>query len=439
MILIILLFNGNEIYFVGVLLLFVSLSFILIHSADFTYKTILILSFFPLIYLLRVHPAVILSPLLFFSIILNFHGEVFKKTSNPLWKSLIVFVVCTLPSLLNSQNILLSIRDFSNIIALLIIFFSTTLLVDTSEKIKKIFLVFIIVTLLHSVIVVYLGLTSKTRTFGPLGVYYIDYAGIGTVLTLILILYSDGLKKILFVIPFLIITGGLILTQTRNAWVSTLFAIFTLVLYLFLNSKKVFIKKRILVLLIVFISGIVLLSFFTTETNIEQRLDITEQSVTLTDDPESVGKNSFVSRMMIWHTSLVSFFEHPFIGIGVYAFKHTSQHYYQIPEGFYKLWVEGRTPHVTYLQVLTETGILGFLAFLCFIFSIIKLLMRILTLPRSKHEWHIAVMTIWALIYIIFSMMMTESWLYGPYIIWFGILLGILVNIDKQLRKNLMS
>ncbi|MDQ7815408.1 MAG: O-antigen ligase family protein [Melioribacteraceae bacterium] len=296
-----------------------------------------------------------------------------------------------------------------------------------------VYLFFILAVLTHSLYVIYDGFTSGRRTFGILGVYYIDYAGLGSLLSFILLLYSKGLKKISYSILFFIISLGLIITQTRNAWLSTAFAIFTLIIYLFINSKKVFIKRYILGLLALLVVGLLIINLTSSGVDVSQRIDVESQSVTLTEDPESIGTNSFVSRIMIWHTAIVAFGEHPFIGIGAYAFKHTSQFYYKIPKGFHKLWVEGRTPHITFLQVLTETGIVGFVAFLFFIFVLIKLLLKTVKLPKTREEYIITIMTVWSLVYILFSMMMTESWLYGPYIIWFGILLGLLVNLFKLL------
>jgi O-antigen ligase len=194
-------------------------------------------------------------------------------------------------------------------------------------------------------------------------------------------------------------------------------------------------RSAIVYLTLVFIVLLIVFSI-STKVDVGERLDVNKNTVSLTDDPESVGLNSFVSRAMIWHTAIYAFLEHPIIGIGPYAFKHTSQLYYIIPKGFYELYVEGRTPHITYLQVLTETGIIGFLAFLFFIITVIKLIVQSLKLLVERDDFIISLMIIWSLVYIIFSMMMTESWLYGPYIVWFGVLLGFLINNKKRLEMN---
>ncbi|MFA7229320.1 MAG: hypothetical protein WC061_09815, partial [Melioribacteraceae bacterium] len=111
----------------------------------------------------------------------------------------------------------------------------------------------------------------------------------------------------------------------------------------------------------------------------------------------------------------------------------------KIPKSFYKLYVEGRTPHVTYLQVLTETGVLGLIGFIFFISAIIKEMKKVLKFDKTREETVLSLMVTWSFVYIIFSMFMTESWLYGQYIVWIGMLLGFLVNNYRMLNSKIVS
>lgn len=420
---------------VSFVLLGIIICSVALFSFHLTYAFFLVLAFLPYVYILRVHPSVVFSIFLLFSALINFKGDLIKEVKNELWLPLILYFIVSLPSFVNTPNPLLSLRDLSNLISLIIVFFATILGFPSKRKMMFVFFIFITAIFLHSLFVIYLGVTTGKRVLGILGVYYIDYAGLGSVIAFILVLHKRGLKRVIFSAVFIVITLGLILTQTRNAWISASFTIGTLILFLFFNVKKTSMKRSVIVFLTLVV--IVLLIVFSSSTKVDvgERLDVNKNTVSLTDDPESVGPNSFVSRAMIWHTALYAFLEHPVIGIGTYAFRHTSQLYYIIPKGFYELYVEGNTPHVTYLQVLTETGIVGFLAFLFFIVTLIKLLVQSLKLLMARDDLIITLMIIWSLVYIIFSMMMTESWLYGPYIVWFGVLLGFLVNNRKRLEK----
>lgn len=408
---------------------------VILFDFDLSFSVLVFVALMPLIYVLRVHPAVIFSCVVLISALINFKGDLIGEVKNSLWFPLFLYLFSTLPSFVNTHDVVLSLRDYSNLISLFIVFFVALLGFSDSRKMERVFYFFVGAVFLHSLYVIYLGITSGTRAFGILGVYYIDYAGLASLLTFILMIYSRGIKRLLFSVSFVLITLGLIITQTRNAWISTAFAIVTLMIFLYRNGSRHFVKRKTITIISVVLIVLMGAAILGAGVNVGQRLDVANQTVTLTDDPESVGTNSFVSRVMIWHTAVFSFLEHPVIGIGAYSFKHTSQFFYVIPKGFYKLWVEGRTPHITYLQVLTETGILGLVFFLVFIGAVIKLLLMTIRMPMNEKDNVVRLMTAWSLIYIMFSMMMTESWLYGPYIVWFGIMLGFLVKINKKFNS----
>jgi O-antigen ligase len=405
-----------------------------------TYFVFLILIFLP--YLFLVHQAVVFCGVLLFSLIINYKGETKKDLKNPLMLPLVLYILITLPSLINTPEPMLSIRDFSNLIALLIVFCVTLISFKNIADMKNVFYFFILAVLLHSLYVTYLGFTTGKRVFGILNVYYIDFAGLGGVISLILFIYSKGTKRFIFGTIFIVITIGLILTQTRNAWLSFGFAILSLMVFLIVKSKTYRINRSVAVILFVVSLSILSLAYLLVNdvnSKVSDRLDIEKQSTVINpDDPENLGGNSFVSRAFIWHTAVMAYLEHPVLGIGVYAFKHVSQLYYKIPKSFYRLYVVGRTPHVTYLQVLTETGIIGFVFFAIFIISIIRLIGKSSKMPKNKDEVCITLMINWSFVYIIFSMFMTESWLYGQYIVWIGVLLGFLVN-NYKLMSNMIE
>ena len=416
-----------------ILLLGFVVCLIFLFSSNTTYYFFLTLIFLPYIYILRIHPAVVFSGFLLFSTIFNIKVNIWNKSKNHLWFPLFVYFISTLPSFVNTSEPLLSLRDFSNLISLFIVFFVTIHLIESIKKMKGVFYFFIVAVLFHSLIVIYLGVTSNIRAFGLLGVYYIDFAGLGSVLTFILFIYIGGIKKIFAGLAFILITFGLILTQTRNAWISFGFALVTLMIFLIFKWNSFYVKRKLIgstLFILILIIGILFIFAGSFNSKMESRIDLTNQSV-ITDDPESVATNSFVSRVLIWHTAVIAFLEHPIIGIGVYSFKHTSEIYYKIPKVFYKLYVEGRTPHITYLQVLTETGIVGLIAFIFFISRVVREIRNVLSLKKTKEETMISLMISWSLLYIVFSMFMTESWLYGQYIAWIGVLLGCLVNISR--------
>jgi O-antigen ligase len=389
-----------------------------------------------------VHPSVVFSIFLLISALINFKGDILSEIKNPLAKPLLIYFILTIPSFINTAAPLFSLMDYSNLVALIIVFFVTVLVFTTGGKMMNVLYFFIIAIFLHSIFVDYLGIISNHRDFGLLGVYYIDFAGLGSLLSFIAVLYSKGFKRLIMSLIFIVITVGLILTQTRNAWFSFGFAVFTLLIFLFIKGKS-FHVKRYSVIAILFAATllVIVLIVYTGQlsTKIENRFDLKSQTVVVDEDPNSFGENSLATRALIWHTAVMAFLEHPVIGIGAYSFRYTSGIHYKIPKGFYKLFVQGRTPHVTYLQVITETGIIGLFGFIFLIISVGKFLRKTLKCYHAKEDVERSLMIIWSLIYILFSMFMTESWLYGQYIMWFGILLGFLINNNKLLQINTLE
>jgi len=370
--------------------------------------------------------------------LINFKGDLFTVVKNPLTKPLLIYFIITIPSFINTPAPLLSLRDYSNLISLIIVFYVTIIGFSTDIEMRNAFYIFICALFLHSIFVDYLGLMSSHRAFGLLGVYYIDFAGLGGVISFIAVIYTKGIKRILMCVILVVITLGLILTQTRNAWFAFGFAIITLLFFLIIKGKLFYIKRSsVITLLLISISFVFIMVLFTGNVgaSIEKRFDLKSQTVDA-DENADISQNSFASRALIWHTAAMAYIEHPIIGIGAYSFKHISIMYYKIPKKLFQEFVQGRTPHVTYLQVLTETGIIGLLGFIIFIISIVRFIIKSLKCPHTENDVVRSLMIIWSLIYILFSMFMTESWLYGQYTMWFGVLLGFLINNHKLLNLN---
>ena len=226
-------------------LLFLSTVGVALINVNFTFTLLLFILFIP--YAIPVHQAVVFSIFVPIIIFFTYKNITSDELINPLLKCFILYFIITLPSLGNSYALILSIRDMSNLVALIAIFISVLIVIKQPNQMFNIIYFFIAATFIHSIHVIFLGLTTGQRVFGLLGVYYIDFAGLGSLMTFILLLFTKGVKRNIFALAFLVITLGLILTQTRNAWLSTGFAICTLIFYLFFNSRKLFIKKYALI------------------------------------------------------------------------------------------------------------------------------------------------------------------------------------------------
>ncbi len=419
-------------------LLFIGVSFFSVLNFYLSYSILLFLLFLPHFY--AVHQVIAFSYILLLSFLVNFRGDFLKELKNPVLTALLLYILLMLPSLVTTPKKLLSIRDMSNIIALLLMFCITLISFKDYKKIISVFYFFIFAIFMHTLWVIYLGITTGERVFGILWVYYIDFAGLGALISIILFFYSKGISKVIFGISSVAITYGLILTQTRNAWLSFAVAFGSLLIFLIIKGEKFKIKRFATVITLLVMIGIIggaMILRNEATSNIGDRLDEQSESVQIDEQDPTALNNSLITRILIWHTSYKAFLQKPVFGIGAYSFRFISELYYEIPKPFYEEFVKERTPHVTYLQVLTETGIVGLVAFLIFIIAIFKQIIQTLSRPnKTKQEIKLSLLICWSLIYIIFSMLMTESWLYGQYAVWTGILLGLLISNYKTLTSK---
>ena len=147
--------------------------------------------------------------------------------------------------------------------------------------------------------------------------------------------------------------------------------------------------------------------------------------------------SSLVSRFFIWHTAANAFLENPWIGVGMYAFPYVSHKYNELPDFLFESYVEGLTPHSTYIAVLTETGILGFVGFLIFILYIIKTSFANINLAKTKKEKMLALVLTWTIVYITISMIVTDAWLWQRGIISWGMFLGMNLAYRKLLLQDI--
>ncbi len=118
------------------------------------------------------------------------------------------------------------------------------------KKIDQIFYLFIIAIVIHSVFVIIESLTTGKRAFGILGVFYVDLAGLGVLYSIIYFLYNYGSKRYMFGLSSAIILIGLILSQTRNAWLSTAVALFFLFIFLFIKAEKYKMDRKVIITII---------------------------------------------------------------------------------------------------------------------------------------------------------------------------------------------
>jgi len=298
---------------------------------------------------------------------------------------------------------------------------------------------FLILNLFNSFHVIAEGLTSPRRAFGFAGIMFVDYVGIAITMNFILLLMSKGKKYRIFLVPsFIIFVAALLVTETRNAWLSTFLCLFLLMIFITLNAKKFEMKRSFLIATLVS-SILVLSSLVFTVTSLKPEVsERVEQTTKVEESIDQSGQvqSSLLMRVLIWHTAYLAFLEHPVIGIGAYSFPFSSYQYYRVPRMIFEDYVKGKTPHVTFIAVAVETGLIGLFAFLFFLIASLKFSYDSIKRSKSFEDTSFSLLLFGPLIYITISMLMTDAWLWGQGIILWGILLGFNFWNRKRIIQN---
>jgi len=180
--------------------------------------------------------------------------------------------------------------------------------------------------------------------------------GFGTVLAttipLVQLRIFSSKDKLWHIISLIILITGLILSMSQGA---ILGLIFGEILTFVLGNKRV--KKQILLLVLL---GILILSIFLIRS---LRVKDNLFSYFLTRlDPFSTSKTE---RIYIWKSAWKMFLDHPFLGVGFATFSKVYP-YYRLPQA---KKVNMSFAHNLPLNLLAETGILGFISFSLLVFQ----------------------------------------------------------------------
>lgn len=347
-----------------------------------------------------------------------------------------IFILSVSFSYINSVNIVHTLFLSLRILVFFILCVIIPSTIASYESIKKYFLLFISVTLVNALQVIFLGVTSGKRVFGFSGVMFVDYAGLSIVLTYISLLYKEKGKTVYFAVLFLLILG-LIFTQTRTIWMVTAIALLIITLHYIIKSKKLgYNRAGMMVMLCIAAIIIVIVGCYLVKGQNFKRIS----QVTLTSRQLQGGDfselSSLVTRFFIWQTAFHGFLAHPIIGIGFYAFPSSSKLYSTLDPRVYRTFVEGLTPHLTYITMLCETGIIGIIGFLIYLVSTLKSAKRILLNSTTKEGLLYSSLALWSLVYVYLSMGVTDAWLCGHGLMLWGFVLGLSTANRKIFKEK---
>jgi O-antigen ligase len=381
----------------------------------------------------------LLFPIVFISFLINFSIK-YSEIENPILSYLLFFLLSIIPSYLAAISHPESYLISYNLIAFVSIIFITPIIIKKTEYIKSISIIYLLGCTLNAIYLIIYALLSGKRAFGFAGIMYVDLVGIGIIVAFSGLLFYKKFRFVLGIITVLLILA-LLFTQTRNSWISTGLVLLLLTLYYIIKRKyyekfNLYNFKNIIpaiasIILFIVIVGILYPNTFNRVT--EEKNQTTEQLA------ETMDFGSIATRFFIWKTAFAVFEDNLIIGTGFHSFRFVSNEYNTLEPFLYSTFVYNLTPHTTILALLADTGIIGFLGFLIFMYLVLKFFKKNLDQSITQNQKIISFVLFWCQIYITFSMIMTDAWLWGPLHMLWAIILGVSVFlwIDIKKTKNL--
>jgi len=364
------------------------------------------------------------------SFLARFREIEWKKLSNPMTTSILVYGVAVAPSFLNATQPLENILRGLNVVAFIIVLYSMVAALQTYDHLRRVFAVYLALVCVNALHVIIQSFAGESRPFGFAGIMFVDYVSLGICVTAAMSLVSVGKKRILPLLLMTLFVVSLILTQTRSAWLATAITLVILAGYVVLRPQVVGPSRRLLVIGIV-VGSLSLVGIGTFVISMNPRVQ--QRATQLTREPrygfdEWGGvENSFFTRLLIWDTALNAFVSHPIVGIGVYGFPFSSKHYSKMPKLLYDRYVKGLSPHQTHLAVITETGIIGALGFGIFLVTALVNAFRTISRSTSRRGIEYSFVSAIAIVYCSVSMFFTDAWLWGQGIVLLGLVIGLVM------------
>jgi O-antigen ligase len=355
---------------------------------------------------------------------------VWNELVTPLTIPILVYGLSVLPSLINAPDPFHCITLMFNAVAFLVVLYATYLTVRDPRSARNLVMVYLGLTLLNAIVLILISLSTARRQYGFASIMYVDYAGMGVNLFAAMTMMASGRRRMLFLGATLIVGAALILTQTRNSWISAFIVLIFSVVYLIrypvltgMNRSQLLRSVFIGVVFLVFLASLVLLI----NPSIEERATSIAETESVESGETIVVRNTLISRMMIWNAALNAFQAHPIVGIGVYGFAKASRQYSHLPAALYDHYVRDLSAHVTFIAVLSETGLLGMAGFLMFLIATLRTASRSVRNATSLSLQRRAFLGLVALVYCTVSMFFTDAWLWGHGIVLLGLIIGLVL------------
>lgn len=339
------------------------------------YRLLFILSIF-IGYYIEINSRIQIVNLISYGLIIyfifNFSTNSFNKFKLPKFiKYISIFlIIAVFTSAVNSPfisvwSIYYSVMFFIYIFTGYVIFRSV---IDADSIVKYTNYFYKSVSFYSIFVILQIIITGHIRSFGLSGPTFSDIIAMALIIVIFQSYISGNFDKFsLYHIIILFIV--LITTLSRFSWIG--FAstfIFGLILVSITQTKILFSKRSIYVLGSIILLVIIIFAIGLHNVILNRLLDV-NLSVLDNSKEEGMVSNSLDTRVLIWMTALNAFLNNMYTGVGYFMFHKVSYSYNLFPEQFYIDYVMGLDPHSTFLGILTETGIFGFITFFIYLLT----------------------------------------------------------------------
>ena len=430
-VLVVILSRGNR----AAILAFPLVSFLLVLQARFELAlSALVVCLFVDIHVSFFSSAVVYSFLFGIAFFLRSRDIRWSEFSNPMTVPIILYGLCVIPSFFNAVQPLMCAYKLLNVFSFLIVMYVVVGGLRSYDNARRMVAVYIGAAALNGVVVIWDATHQVLRPFGPAGIMFGDYAGLGVCVALVMTALSRGRDRLIAGSLALLLCASLVLTQIRNAWIATFVTLVICGVYIVFRSGSLGLPRRE-VFRTVMIGGLFILLVSAAVVGLAPRVGTRAAGLGAADfgdiDEHGLIHNSLISRAFIWDAALSAFRDHPFIGVGVYGFPDASAMYTRLPSTLYNYYVARNSPHQTHFAVLSETGIVGAIGYLLFLIAGIRSAFGAIRTSRDDRERRYAVVGMAAFMYIVVSMTFTDAWLWGQGIVLLGLSLGGLLALRK--------
>ena len=305
-------------------------------------------------------------------------------------------------------------------------------LIKDKKYIKNVFILII----LSAIFITIMPLFKNDFTYTNFSNIYhnINHYGyflmISTVLAGFMYIDTKGIKKIVYLLIYIMLIHMFIRSNTFGCFLSIAICfLFSLIYSLICRYKR----KNIVVLIVIFIVSSALISHFDIKIgekiNLKNRPGIVSNNITsFSNDIKTLAKNDSKSnidnigsgRWLLWKEAVVYISKNPFVGGGMECLKS----YYNNND------IKIDRPHNIILQVASFIGIPG-----AIIYLILIIYLAIINLKRLKNDSLNFIIYITAMSYFISSNFGNSMYYTSPY---FMILIGLLIGMFNN-NKDVIS